>query len=70
MRDRKLLQEQATVVSFLFAFMEKMPVFLDDGSYTRLRFHANQATEKVDEFWREKKRNGVREEQDKERAER
>lgn len=46
--------------SFLFAFMEKMPVFLDDGIYTPLRFHAHQATERGDEFWREKKRNGVR----------
>lgn len=50
-----------TAVSFLFAFAEKMPVFLDEGIYTRLRFHAHQATERGDEFPREKKRNGVRE---------
>lgn len=40
-----------------FSFMEKMPVFLDDGIYTRLHFHAHQATERENEFRREKKRN-------------
>lgn len=45
---------------FLFSW-RKCQFFLDDGIYTRLRFHAHRATERGDEFRREKKRNGVRE---------
>lgn len=42
--------------------MEKMPLFLREGIYSlRLHFHAHQATERGDEFRKEKKRNGMRE---------